>query len=437
MGLRFVKYCAICTHTYVERLDMDLEWDRPVRTRRGGASRLLGIKVYYDFDWEIVFGHDRAMFPGGRSLAALIVQDCPSAKRPAILLTDRQDLSPTIRQTETEYVAVVPIRDYLRNAGGDQASTYYARLSAKPLTLLPSLAEVSFSVDELEAFLDANLTSELVRSWIERSDNPGAKLERVLGSADAYAPMVASQLAGSDPSLREALVRELAQPGRSATLRAFLLAVTGVREGRIAATAALAERLAERIADTRSRLDEYGDLIRVATTTETELQAFLERNPWIVGLPYVSARGRVQVPRGVIDFVLERFDGFFDVVELKGPHDDVVVDRGSPNSDRPSSASQYSLSPALAQALAQAHHYRGLLERTGGLASEFGLPDTREPRILIVLGTGDAMSAPAKEVLRQLNLSLHRVEVIPYDVLGQRTAVVLRNIEQLWTSPAA
>jgi hypothetical protein len=135
--------------------------------------------------------------------------------------------------------------------------------------------------------------------------------------------------------------------------------------------------------------------------------------------------------------VLERFDGFFDIVELKGPHDEIVTDRGNQSTPRPGSASEYNLSPALAQALAQAHHYRSLLERTGGLASEFGLRDTREPRILIVLGTGDAMSVSAKEVLRQLNLSLHRVEITPYDVLGQRAAVVLRNIEQLWTRDLA
>jgi hypothetical protein len=416
---------------------MGLDWDRPLRVRQGGASRLLGIKVYYDFDWEETFGHDRGMFPGGRSLAALIRQDCPSARRPAILLTDREDLSPTILQTKAEYVAVVPIRDYLHTAGGDQASTYYARLSSKPLTQLISLAEVSFSIDELKAFLDANLTSELVGAWVERSDDPEEVLASLLGSVSASATLLASHLAEGAPSLREALVREFGRADRNASLRALLLAVTGVREGRIAATSALAERLAERIADTRNRISEYGDLIRIATTTETEIQAFLELNPWIVGLPYVSTRGRVEVPRGVIDFVLERFDGFFDVVELKGPHDEVVVDRGAPHSNRPASASQYSLSPALAQALAQAHHYRGLLERTGGLASEFGLPDTREPRILIVLGNGDAMSASAKEVLRQLNLSLHRVEVIPYDVLGQRTAVVLRNIELLWTPEVA
>lgn len=211
-----------------------------------------------------------------------------------------------------------------------------------------------------------------------------------------------------------------------------MLAITDVPDGRIAATAALADRLAERISDTRNRLAEYEELIQAPTTTETEVQWFLERNPWIVGLPYVRARGRVEIPRGVLDFILERFDGFFDVVELKGPHEEIVTERSSPKDTRPAPASNYSLSPALAQALAQAHHYRSILESTGGLAAQFGLPDTREPRILIVLGSGDAMSATAKEVLRQLNLSLHRVEIIPYDVLAHRTAILLRNIEQLW-----
>jgi hypothetical protein len=232
---------------------MDFEWDRPLQERRGGPSRLLGLKVYYDFDWQEIFGHGRGMFPGGRSLAALIAEDCPSSKQPAILLTDREDLSPTIRQTETEYIAVVPIRDYLGISGGDQASTYYARLSSKPLSQLSSLAEVSFSPNELQAFLDANLTPELVAGWIERSDDPPGLIATVVGTASSSAPLLASQLVRGDPSLHEALVRELARADRAASLRALLLAVTDIREGRIAATSALAERLTQRIADTRER----------------------------------------------------------------------------------------------------------------------------------------------------------------------------------------
>ena len=162
------------------------------------------------------------------------------------------------------------------------------------------------------------------------------------------------------------------------------------------------------------------------------LQKFLEINPWIVGLPYVGARARVEIPRGEIDFVLDRYDGFFDIVELKGPEDLIVVERNEASADRPPSASAYTLGPALAKALAQAHHYRAILEQSAELLhQQYGLTDSRQPRILILLGKSTDLSESGREILRQLNLTLHRVEVIPYDLLGHRTAGLLDNIEKL------
>ena len=47
------------------------------------------------------------------------------------------------------------------------------------------------------------------------------------------------------------------------------------------------------------------------------------------------------------------------------------------------------------------------------------------------------MSDTASEILRQINLSLHRVSVVPFDVLGRRTEGWLQNIEALLQSEAA
>ena len=106
----------------------------------GGSSRLAGIRVHHDFEWLAMFGHDRATFPRGKSLADLVARDCPPGKRPALLLTDQLNAAPSIIETDDEYVVVVPIVDYLNNTGADAASTYYARLSSRPLTQLPSLS---------------------------------------------------------------------------------------------------------------------------------------------------------------------------------------------------------------------------------------------------------------------------------------------------------
>jgi hypothetical protein len=83
----------------------------------------------------------------------------------------------------------------------------------------------------------------------------------------------------------------------------------------------------------------------------------------------------------------------------------------------------------LARALAQAHLYRSNIERMGELAEQYGLPDTRQPRVTILVGRAGDLTETGVEILRQINLSLHRVEVLPYDLLGRRSEVWLGNVE--------
>ena len=104
---------------------------------------------------------------------------------------------------------------------------------------------------------------------------------------------------------------------------------------------------------------------------------------------------------------------------------------------RPPSGSAYALGPALAKAIAQAHLYRSILDRSRELQTEYGLADSRQPRILILLGRSNDLSDLGRETLRELNLSLHRVEVVPYDLLGLRTAGLLDNIEALLSGAGA
>lgn len=414
---------------------MPIDWDRPLSHRRGAYSRLGGLDVYYDFEWRMVFRHDRAIFPRGQSLAQLVTRDCPAGKKPCLLLTERTDVSPCIQETDDSYVVVVPIHDYLNNAGADAASTYYARLSTAPLTQLSSLSDVMFSIAELGDFLDEHLTTDSLAGWLSRSPTRAQTLRDLVSAEVDPAPVdIAAALRGldrEDAAVLEEFTTYLNRVGGGSQLSSLLETITQSENGRTAAVDALVLRLPQRIADVRRQLSHYDELIARPDSTETDVQHFLEAHPWIVGLPYVRARARVEIPRGQLDFVLERYDGFFDVVELKGPREQIVVERRAEDAMRPPSASSYSLSPALAGALAQAHHYRALLDSTAQLRGQYGLADTRQPRILIVLGCSTSLSDEAREVLRQLNLSLHRVEVMPYDLLGTRTLGLLDNLEAL------
>ncbi len=47
-----------------------------------------------------------------------------------------------------------------------------------------------------------------------------------------------------------------------------------------------------------------------------------------------------------------------------------------------------------------------------------------------MIGRADRLPEHSRRVLTELNKSLHRVEVVPYDVLARRAEAVLRNVER-------
>lgn len=417
------------------------EWNYPLTYRLGASRRLGGIEIYHDFDWFKMFHHKRSVFPRGHSLSELVRRDCPNGKHATLLLTEQDGVTDDIRETADRYIVVVPIHDYLRNAGADAASSYYARRSATPLTRLASLADVTFSSAELKGFLEKNLTQRVLARWAERSPERMDALIEIAGEYNVTSPAdtidAIRSLAVMDTGVLDAVVEYLHRFDDDTGIHDFLSRLTQSVDGRVVTANVLVERLTERISDTREQLRAYNQLINTPGATETDVQQFLESNPWIMGLSYVRTRGRVKIPRGEIDFVLDRYDGFFDIVELKCPDDVIIKERSDSGAERPPSASAYTLGPALSGALAQAHHYRSILDQGRDLHEQYGLADSRQPRILILIGRSTDMSNSGREILRQLNLSLHRVEVIPYDLLGRRTGGFLDNIETLLVESGA
>lgn len=289
--------------------------------------------------------------------------------------------------------------------------------------------------------MEENLTQHVLASWAERSPERMDALLEIAGEYNVTSPAdtidAVCSLAVMDTGVLDAVVEYLHRLDDDTGIHDFLSRLTQSVDGRVVTANVLMERLTERISDTREQLRAYNQLINTPGATETDVQQFLESNPWIMGLSYVRTRGRVKIPRGEIDFVLERYDGFFDIVELKGPDDVIINERSDSGAERPPSASAYTLGPAIAGALAQAHHYRSTLDQGRDLHEQYGLADSRQPRILILIGRSTDMSDSGREILRQLNLSLHRVEVIPYDLLGRRTGGFLDNIETLLVESGA
>jgi len=251
--------------------------------------------------------------------------------------------------------------------------------------------------------------------------------------ADVGAVAAALQaLGGLDAEIIAAIESVLGRVEDREAKLAFLRALTADRLGRYVTSEVLGQRISERLGDARDVADRYARLVDDPQSTETHLQGFIEEHPWLLGLDYAQVRPRRLLPRGQMDFILERYDGYHDLLELKSPQDPIVSAPAAVDGVPPV-ASSFALSPDLAQALAQVHVYRDTMS-ADVVDRLYGLRNTRDPRIIIVIGRAGPLPDHRGRVLRELNLSLHRVEIVPYDVLASRARTILDNVERHLTA---
>ena len=248
---------------------------------------------------------------------------------------------------------------------------------------------------------------------------PGSDLGRALDAIGVLADL--------DPEIAKAVAELITSETDLAARVDLLRALTTDTTGRYVTGEVLHERTRDRLTDARNAAQEFDSLLE--TECETVLQRFLESNPWLLGLDYAQIRARQPIPRGAVDFLLERFDGFHDLLELKGPGGLIFETHGNKAASIPSPSS-YRLSRALALALAQVHAYRDALHFDTATEDLYGLPHTREPRIIILIGRASELGEHQKRLLRELNRSLHRVEIMPFDVIGRRARAMLDNVER-------
>lgn len=150
------------------------DWDRPLYERRGGLYRLDGIDVLYDFEWPDVMGHDRAQFPGGRSLALSVKKTCPRGKTPVLVLTVREDVNEVPRTDDEHFYAIVKITQYLEEAQSDQALTYWARKVESGMADIEHVKQLAEHPALVRAVVGDHLDVEHVVEWMRNNPDKGA-----------------------------------------------------------------------------------------------------------------------------------------------------------------------------------------------------------------------------------------------------------------------
>lgn len=426
---------------------MNIDWPIPLRIKNASPVRLPGVVVFHDFDWAKTFGNNRSQFRNGRRLALLAQNDCPKGKKPGLLLTTMPDAEETVIESEELYLVVVNVTRYV-GASADPALTYLASRLKAPITALSRTQLLRASTEDLAWLLDQRLNAVELRRWAATNSVRRDLLASVIStlgdnkspphdpSAETLTTMAPDDVARAllrlehlGKPLIDAICCLLESGVKAEGATRLLRSLTSTDDGRRQAVRVIGQQISQRIADARFAATLYQGLLRNPNTNETDFQRMIEDYPWLIGLDYVEVRHRQEIPRGQLDFIIKRYDGFYDLIELKDPQDPIVAINSK--AATPPSPSDYSLSPVLAQALAQAHAYRDTLtSHEEAMSRLYGLEWTRNPRLIIVIGRLSIMSEAQRRILEQMNLSLHRVEIVPYDLLAERAELFISNVER-------
>ena len=162
-------------------------------------------------------------------------------------------------------------------------------------------------------------------------------------------------------------------------------------------------------------IDEYESLIRLHPSDEPIFQAFFERNPLLLDplafrvWPKPDLHGKREP-----DFVVQRADNSYLVIEIETPAKQLVTREGQIHS-------------ATTQAAAQAMDYRSfLLERFPQAQATF--PEFSVPDALVVVGLERELSEQQRAALRRENEHRSHLRIMGFDALGMRAAAIAQNI---------
>jgi|HubBroStandDraft_6_1064221.scaffolds.fasta_scaffold297450_2 hypothetical protein len=167
---------------------------------------------------------------------------------------------------------------------------------------------------------------------------------------------------------------------------------------------------------------EFEAMLR-ADSREHDWQQWFSKNNWILGSDFVRVIDERSIDtENIADYLVQAFDGFLDIIEIKRPGGGLrfwasSLDHGNyiPSSD-------------LIKAITQANAYifelereinsQKFIERVGGVR-------TVKPRCVLVYGRSHSWGDDERRAFRILNASYHNLSIMTYDhVLGRAKRIV-------------
>lgn len=159
---------------------------------------------------------------------------------------------------------------------------------------------------------------------------------------------------------------------------------------------------------------------------EHKWQEWFEKNDWVLGSEYVRILDEREIDTSHIsDFLMEAYDGFLDIIEIKRP--DGLLKFWMDKKDHDN------LIPSveLIKSIIQASRYIFEVEREANsikFLERVGYVKTIKPRSVLIFGRSNDWESPHKEAYRILNSQFHNLTILTYDHVLQRAKRILNIV---------
>lgn len=156
---------------------------------------------------------------------------------------------------------------------------------------------------------------------------------------------------------------------------------------------------------------------------EQRWQTWFQANSWVLGSEFVRILDERDIDtENIADFLMEAYDGFLDVVEIKRPSGGLrfwasASDHGNPVP-----------SQDLVKAITQASRYIYEVEREANSVKFLDKVDgvrTVKPRCILIFGRSNDWNASQAEAYRILNAGFHNLTIMTYDHVLARAERIL------------
>jgi len=207
-----------------------------------------------------------------------------------------------------------------------------------------------------------------------------------------------------------------------------------IQKGRIrrltASISGLVEkRLAIEIPQFRKDLQDLKRRLR-RTLSERDWQEWLaaSNHRWLLGPEYSDTQPVTMKELGWadtrFDFFLQRYDTFYDIVELKSPDSPLFV--GEQDAQR-SPSRKSPMSAALKDAISQTIEYLEVSQISSSVYLRLKNILVHKPKGMIAMGR--TRTRREKEGLKTVNAYLHAIEILSYDDILERGEQLVKKIE--------